>query len=137
GHRLFSNGVAAHLQRFGLGHASIAAIGLPKSAIVPVYTIARPIVEGNRAAVIPESTRDGRSVSPKQVERVAFGSALAILNFDNGRAAVIPRIAHQSLPASAVHACKPEVRRIGGHCSRTLEPPPLRRLSSRVPQRCV
>jgi len=59
---------------------------------------------------------------------------LAVFDLNYGGAAIISRIARQSLPAAAIHSGKPEVHGIGGHGSGTFEPAPLRGLPGQISQ---
>jgi hypothetical protein len=71
---------------------------------------------------------------PKEIEGVSFLATLRILDSNHGHASV-SRIANQLLLAPPVHSGKAKIRRIRRHCSRALEPAPLRALPSGVPQR--
>src|SRR5439155_8774863 len=73
------------------------------------------------------------SSRPHQVERVALGAALRVLD-PNHRHSAIPWIANQRLTAAAVNSGETEVDRVKRHSSRALESAPLRRLSREISQ---
>ena len=128
---LIPDGPSAHVQRFFFGHPPAVTKSAP---------IARPIVRRPESRVIAisavalKTAGELRTTSPKQVEGVTFRAAIGILKLHNGRATIIPWIANQCLPASAIDACKAKIRGIGGHGTRALEAPPLWRLPVQVLQ---
>jgi hypothetical protein len=76
------------------------------------------------AASLPRTT-------PLEIERVAFGAALGVLNPDYGRSPV-SRIANQFLPASAVYTREVETHRVPWHRAGAFKPAPLRQLPGDV-----
>jgi len=71
--------------------------------------------------------------APGEIEGIAFSPVIGILNSNNCDSAVL-RSTDQLLAAAPVHACKPEVRRIGRHTTGAFEPTPLWRLSGEIPE---
>jgi hypothetical protein len=70
--------------------------------------------------------------APSEIEGVACSPAIGILNSNDSACAVL-RTAHQFLATAPVHACKPEVWRIGRYLTGAFEPAPLRRLPGEIP----
>ena len=93
-----------------------------------------PPIGSFETPVILKSASDRWSVAPKEIEGVALGSALIILNVNHRNAPVISWIAGENLAASTIDTREPEVLRVGGHRPCALEASPLRILATGVTQ---
>ena len=72
--------------------------------------------------------------APHQVEGVALGATIGILNPYDRRAAAAAWVLDQLLSSAAIDAAEPKLTRIRRHRPRTLKPPPLGRLSGQRSQ---
>jgi hypothetical protein len=109
---LLSDGHLAHPNRFFGGN--------PRSAALPFsWTLRAP------AKVVV--------ATPPNVEGVPFRPAIGIVKPNDSHTASLRR-PDQFLATAAVHSNKMEVLRVGGHRRSTLESPPLRLLSGKIPK---
>jgi hypothetical protein len=154
GNRPVSNGILTYLHRLipcvALFAAKVTAVKRPRirslrplltaifSAIVRLLTRSLRHLGSSLRTPILRETILGRGtlvVTPEQVERIALGSALAIHD-PNDCSSIVAGTADQGLVAPAVYSSETEVRWICGHRCGAFKPPPLWRLSTRIPKVC-
>ena len=140
GRRTGSNVVLTNLYRLGFRESLIVArvSSLVKSSSVAVKpaAIGRQLSGSVETPVLPISILADRTgaISPKQIEGIAFGSALAVFYPDHCGSIAVAGVAGQGLPSPAIHACEPEVRWIRRHGPSTFKAPPRWSLAPGIPK---
>jgi hypothetical protein len=111
---------------------SLEKLSAPVLASEPGFPIAIiSVLLGPVLFIAPVPISAAVGVRPEEVEGIAFGTALRILNPHYG-APAISRVLNQLLPAAAIDACKAEITGIRRHRSAAFESAPLRLLPGEV-----
>ena len=119
----------------------IAVVGIEVATPVPVLIAVAVLIAATVLIAAPVkvaiSIRTAwKCAAPHQVELVLVSASLRILNSHHNRSAAAG-IANQLLAATAVDALKAKISGIWGDWTGALEPAPLRRLSTEIPQNGV
>ncbi len=102
---------------------------LPDGILAGVRAVVRCPPAISAAQWLARGTGTEAFSAPHQVEGVALGAAIGILDPYDSRAAAARWVLEQLLFSAAIDAPKPKLTWIRGHRPGTLEPAPLRRLS--------